>query len=262
LYFWGFSLETMASKTAVHGFRTRFEPLPASVTSANAQSRAIDWRTIDPSLSLLEVYRIGRQIPMQDVAAVQVEIQPLLADRRGCQHERPEGRIESFANHTLALLHLLLVRIGRRFARDIVAEGECEVRCVRLGVRVDANTTPRALRAVRSRSPARKSPDRFQFVQGFLSRVGLRGMSKQVDVLVDDRLELPIRRVDEDAFGVPAVVIDGRRSPRHPELVVPYDLLDVGLVEVPAQRPEGHIGRSWQVGPESFVWEDALNGPQ
>src|SRR4051812_13800565 len=59
---------------------------------------------MNPALPLLQVNRVGRQIPMDNSMTIGVEIQALLPDRRGSQHKRRERRIESFA-HLVGACH-------------------------------------------------------------------------------------------------------------------------------------------------------------
>src|SRR5690349_4775741 len=59
---------------------------------------------IDPALALLEIDRIRRQVPVNDVAAIEMEIEPLLSNRRGTEDEGPERRVECFADRGLAAL--------------------------------------------------------------------------------------------------------------------------------------------------------------
>ena len=53
---------------------------------------------MNSSLALFEVYRIGWQVPVDHGVAVGVEVQPLLANGRGNEHEWPERRVEGFSN--------------------------------------------------------------------------------------------------------------------------------------------------------------------
>ena len=45
---------------------------------------------IDPSLALLQVNGVSRQIPVDNFPAVSMEVQALLADRSRGQHEGPK----------------------------------------------------------------------------------------------------------------------------------------------------------------------------
>ena len=49
---------------------------------------------MDPALTLLQIDRIGREVPVVNDMAVGMEVQPFLPDRRCGKDERPKGRIE------------------------------------------------------------------------------------------------------------------------------------------------------------------------
>ena len=53
---------------------------------------------VDAALALLEVDRVGGQVPVDDGVAVGVEVETLLPDRGGRQDERPERRVEGGAH--------------------------------------------------------------------------------------------------------------------------------------------------------------------
>src|SRR5258708_39832531 len=49
---------------------------------------------LDAPFTLFQVERTGAEVPMQELLAPNVEIQPLLPERGRREHMRPEGRIE------------------------------------------------------------------------------------------------------------------------------------------------------------------------
>ena len=66
---------------------------------------------VHAALALLEVDRVVRQIPVVDTMAVGMEVEPFLPDRRGCQYERPERRVEGVAHAAEAGRCSLLVTV-------------------------------------------------------------------------------------------------------------------------------------------------------
>src|SRR6516164_7576842 len=57
--------------------------------------------------ALLQIHRVTRKIPVNDSMAVGMEIQTFLADGSGCEHERPEGRVEGGTHRFFAKLRFV-----------------------------------------------------------------------------------------------------------------------------------------------------------
>ena len=75
-------------------------------------------------LALFEIYRIRRQVPMHHGVAVLMEVEPLLADRRRGQYERPERRVERLSHLTFTGQGLVLRYPASEPNRKVVAEAE------------------------------------------------------------------------------------------------------------------------------------------
>ena len=67
------------------------------------------------ALSLLQVDRVGGQIPVRDGVAVMMEIESFLTNRSGNHYERPEWRIERRAHPLLARSSPSAIGNGHRF---------------------------------------------------------------------------------------------------------------------------------------------------
>ena len=75
---------------------------------------------VHPAFALLEVDGVRWQVPVHDRMAVGVEVQPLLANRRGREDEGPEWGVER-------LSHLSLARARRAVVALLRAETHGEV---------------------------------------------------------------------------------------------------------------------------------------
>src|SRR5689334_25104583 len=70
---------------------------------------------VDAALALLEVHRVGRQVPVHHSVAPPVEIDALLADTGGREYKRPERTVESVPDLRLpsALRNLALAAVAQ-----------------------------------------------------------------------------------------------------------------------------------------------------
>src|SRR2546430_13186152 len=75
----------------VHGLGTQDG---LSMTVGDVAPDGVAAITVYATLTLLEVHRIGRRIPVHHRVAPPMEIDALLADAGGCEDERPERAVE------------------------------------------------------------------------------------------------------------------------------------------------------------------------
>ena len=73
--------------------RTGLEHQLVAVGLSHVAANCVVLKAVNPSLSLLEVDRIRRQVPVDDRMAVEVKIKALLPDRGGGEDEWPERRV-------------------------------------------------------------------------------------------------------------------------------------------------------------------------
>ena len=118
---------------------------------------------VDPSLALLEVDRIVREIPVDDDVAVGVEVEPFLPDRRADQDERPIRRVEPLAQLRGSRGGLA---VGPFTAAFLVAKAHGERGVKPLSLGRDRVLGDFEVAVVDPRRPQRESPDH---------RVGDRG---------------------------------------------------------------------------------------
>ena len=79
---------------------------------------------VDPSLALLQVHGITRQVPVRDLGTPCVEIQSLLSDGRGGEHMGPERAVECAADCLGMDGRLLSLVRARPVAANRLIEGE------------------------------------------------------------------------------------------------------------------------------------------
>ena len=153
---------------------------------------------------------------MDHRVAVGVEVEPLLADRGGRQHEGPEGGVERRA-------HLVLAGAGPAVEGLLGAEADGEVVAQVAPLDLEAVAVPVRADLVHG-GGAGAQRQRLVDALGECAPGPLRRAVEQalqvaegVDVLVQDRLELAGRRVGEDLAPVrplrvpPPRADDGRR---------------------------------------------------
>src|SRR5438093_4338048 len=83
--------------------------------------------TVDSSFALFKIDRIGWQVPMHDVPAKQVKVEPLLSNGGCRQHKWPEGRVERFPYCGLAA-GLRLLEAGTLVRFQVVSERKGKMR--------------------------------------------------------------------------------------------------------------------------------------
>jgi hypothetical protein len=64
---------------------------------------------VDPPLPLLQVHRVGGEVPVADVVTVGVEVQAFLPDGGGGQDKGPEGGVEGAPDQVLSDLGFVLL---------------------------------------------------------------------------------------------------------------------------------------------------------
>ena len=149
---------------------------------------------------------------MQDVAAVQMEIQAFLTDGGGGKDKRPERRVERLAHDALA--SLLGIALVADVLDDVFTERQGEMRRMLFRLGLDEDAFARALRAVGARRALRQRPYRFQLSYRIVDGFSLDGVPQQIEVLVEHGLEMRIARIDQYACGIPRLAPCAHSPPR------------------------------------------------
>lgn len=169
-------------------------------------SHGVPFVAVDAAFALLEVDRVGRQVPVHHRVAVGMEIQSLLPDGSGRQHKGPERGVEGLANLPLACAGPTVVAL-----LSTEAHGEVVAHAVAL----DVHGAIGALELVHARGAcAKRKRGRHRLGQPVprtfvIGREQPFKIAQRVDVLVQHCLQVARRAIVHDLSPVWRLVISG-----------------------------------------------------
>src|SRR5262245_46341877 len=103
---------------------------------------------------------------------------------------------------------------------------------MRLGVFLNVDIFSISSRAICPRIAARQGPDIADLFDGLSHRVGLRGMTQQINILIEYGLKMCVSGINKRPLSI-TTVLGWHFPPSQPESMLTNDLLDVGTIEIP-----------------------------